>query len=64
MKKATRRPPEFWRERCYPDALTKRRLWFTAQRIILHPAIIAVDILEKRRKDGGADLLVQVTLQG
>ena len=58
MKKATRRPPEFWRKRWYPNALPKRRLWFTPQRIILRPAIIAIDILEKRRKDGGADLLV------
>ena len=58
MKKATRRPPEFWRKRCYANALPKRRLWFTAQQIIPRPAIIAVDILEKRRKDGGADLFV------
>ena len=58
----TKRRPEgrlsSGRKRCYPNALTKRRLWFTPQRIIPRPAIIAVDILEKRRKDGGADLLV------
>ncbi len=58
MKKATRRPPEFWRKRWYPNALPKRRLWFTPQRIILRPAIIAIDILEKRRKDESANLLV------
>ena len=58
MKKATRRSPEFWRKRWYPNALTKCRLWFTPQRIIPRPAIIAIDILEKRRKDEGANLLV------
>ena len=58
MKKAARKPPEFWRKRCYPNALKKCRLWFTSQRIIPRPTIIAVDILEKRRKDESANLLV------